>query len=146
LPPLKQIKDGIQFHNVQCKEDLVLVQRGNTEKSACVTLFTKIEMIIRGWADDDRLLLGCVGERVQKCYPADPHEYRIGLYHYYFGSDDSLPTSRDLNISKLHTYNACGEKPTICYGEFDNGTDVRIQCDYPIHGCLVPFDKNKFQD
>ncbi len=102
-------------------------------------------MIIHGWANDDRLLLGCIGERAQKCYPENIQEYRQALYHYYFQSEDSLPTSQDLKLSKLRTYNACGHTP-VCIGEADNGTKIRVQCDYPIHGCLVQFDKNKFQD
>src|SRR3990172_4833018 len=85
--PLKQIKAGIKFHNVECNEGLVLVQRGNTERSACVKLDTKIELTVRGWAYDDRVILGCIGERVQKCYPEDKEEYRKALQHYYYGID-----------------------------------------------------------
>jgi len=87
LAPLKQFKSGIKFHNVECNDGLVLAQRGNSERSACVTLDTKIELTIRGWADDDRLLLGCIGERVQKCYPEDKDEYRKKLKNYYYGSE-----------------------------------------------------------
>jgi len=86
--PLKQIKSGIKFHNIECNEGLVLAKRGNSERSACVTLETKIELTIRGWADDDRLMLGCTGERVQKCYPEDKDEYRKKLQNYYYGFNE----------------------------------------------------------
>ena len=55
-----------------------------------------------------------------------------------------LPSHEDLNISQLRVENFCTEKPWICYGTFDNGTEIRIACDFPMHGCLVPFDKDNF--
>ncbi len=144
LPPLKQIKSGIKFHNVECKEGLELVYKKADNTSACVTLTTEIELVIRGWAEDNRVLLGCTGERLSKCYPDNTQEYRRALYDYYFGSDEGLPTYKDLDISKMRTINACTSKPTICYGELENGTQVRISCDYPIHGCGVrSFDNYK---
>lgn len=85
VTPLKQIKSGIKYHNVECKDDLKLVYKQGAEKSACVTLDAKIELTVRGWAHDDRILLGCTGERVQKCYPEDKEEYRKALQHYYYG-------------------------------------------------------------
>lgn len=133
--PLKQIQSGIKFHNVECKEEFKLVYKKANEMSACVSLPTAIELVVRGWGEDNRILLGCTGERISKCYPEDPQEYRKKLYEHYFGSDEDLPSFKDLNISKLHILNACNYKPTICYGEFENGTQTRISCDYPIHGC-----------
>ncbi len=53
-----------------------------------------------------------------------------------------LPSHKDLNISQMRVENACTEKPWICYGTFDNGTEIRIACDFPLHGCMIPFDKN----
>lgn len=87
LSPLQQIKSGIQFHNVKCNDGLVLAQRGSHEKSACVKLDTKIELTIRGWADDDRLLLGCTIDRIKICYPEDQAEYRKALQKYYYGNN-----------------------------------------------------------
>ena len=103
LAPLKQFKSGIKFHNVECNEGLVLAQRGNSERSACVTLDTKIELTIRGWADDDRLLLGCIGERVQKCYPEDKEEYRKKLQRYYYGFNEEPDSEINVSCMKLET-------------------------------------------
>lgn len=137
LSPLEQIHSGVKFHNVECNNELILIYKKANDLSACVSQTTAIELVVRGWAHDNRILLGCTGERQSKCYPEDPREYRISLYEYYFGSDEGLPTSKDLNISKMNTINACNGKPTICFGQLENGTKVRISCDYPIHGCGV---------
>jgi plastocyanin len=83
-PPLKQIKSGIKFHNVECNDGLVLAKRGNSERSACVKLDTKIELTVRGWADDDRAIIGCRGDMAQKCFPEDKEEYRKALRYYYY--------------------------------------------------------------
>lgn len=145
LPPLKQIKDGIQFHNVKCNADLELVYRNDHKTSACVILTTKIELMVRGWADDMRVITGCFGERYDMCYPSDKNEYRKALYGYYFGDDNDLPSSSTFEFTRLHSINGCNEKPQICLGEFDNGTKIRVACDYPIHSCLVPFDRNNYK-
>ena len=83
--PLKQIKSGIKYHNVQCNEGLELVYKKGDNTSACVALETKIELTVRGWAEDSRILLGCIGERVNLCYPEDKDEYRKSLERYYYG-------------------------------------------------------------
>lgn len=145
--PLQQIMSGVTFHNVQCKEELELAYKKADDTSACVTLKTKIELVVRGWAEDNRLLLGCTGERVKKCYPDDPFEYRKALYTYYFGSEENLPPSNAFDFASLHTTNACTVKPWICYGEFENGTKLRVSCDYPIHSCgPVLFDKKYYKE
>ena len=137
MSPFKQIKNGINPVDITCKEGLELVYKKVDDTSACVTLTTEIELVIRGWAVDHRLLLGCIGEHVSKCYPDDPQEYRQALYKYYFGSEEGLPSSDAFDFDVLRTLNACTDKPWICYGEFDNGTKMRISCDYPLHGCGV---------
>ena len=137
LPPLKQMQSGIKFHNVECKEDLQLVYKKTSDTSACVTLFTKIELVLRRWATDSRILLGCTGDRIQKCYPNDHVKYRNNLYDYYFGDEKDLQASDAFDFASLHTHNACTDKPWICYGKFENGTQMRISCDYPLHGCGV---------
>jgi hypothetical protein len=55
-----------------------------------------------------------------------------------------LPSHKDLNISKMRVENACTEKPWICYGIFENGTEIRIACDFPMHGCMKSFDKGNY--
>jgi len=85
VSPLKQMQSGIEFHNVKCSEGLQLVYKKTDDTSACVTLFTKIELVVRGWATDSRVMLGCTGDRIQKCYPEDPTLHRNDLYEYYFG-------------------------------------------------------------
>lgn len=134
-PPLKQIKSGIKFHNVECKNGLELVYKKADDTSACVAQTTEIELVIRGWAEDNRILLGCTGERLSKCYPDDPQEYRRVLYKYYFGPEEGLPSSGAFDFKVIHTTNACTDKPLICYGEFENGTKIRVSCDYHLHGC-----------
>ena len=85
--PLKQMQSGVKFHNVECKEGLQLVYKKTDDTSACVTIFTEIELVVRGWATDNRVMLGCMGDRVQICYPEDPSQYRNDLYEYYFGDE-----------------------------------------------------------
>lgn len=82
-PPLKQIKAGTQPHNVVCGFGLELAQKKGDRMSACVKLETKIELTVRGWAQDDRVMLGCIGERVNLCYPKDTEVYRNELKKYY---------------------------------------------------------------
>ncbi len=48
LPPLKQFKEGINFKDIKCKEDLVLIQKID-KVPACVTMKTKQILIERGW-------------------------------------------------------------------------------------------------
>jgi len=47
-PPLKQFKEGINFKDIKCKQDLVLIQKID-KIPACVTLKTKQILIERGW-------------------------------------------------------------------------------------------------
>lgn len=82
-PPLKQIKAGTQPHNVVCDSGLELAQKNGDRMSVCVKLETKIELTVRGWAQDDRVMLGCIGERVSLCYPKDTEVYRNELKKYY---------------------------------------------------------------
>jgi hypothetical protein len=48
LSPLKQFKDGINFKDIKCKQDLVLIQKLD-KLPACVTPKTKQILIERGW-------------------------------------------------------------------------------------------------
>lgn len=47
--PLKQFKSGSSFNEIQCKENLVLIQKYDNSP-ACVMPQTKIKLIERGWA------------------------------------------------------------------------------------------------
>ncbi|HWP52456.1 MAG TPA: hypothetical protein VNK07_00180 [Candidatus Binatia bacterium] len=143
VPPLKQFKSGVPINEIKCKEGLELVYKKADDTSACVKTNTMIELVVRGWAEDNRVILGCTGDRVEKCYPSDAKEYRKVLYEYYFGKNADLPSG---NFTKLQTINACTEHQ-ICLGEFDNGTKIRVSCDYPVHGCgVVPFDELAMPD
>ena len=52
----------------------------------------------------------------------------------------NLPSSDDYDFQKMHMHNACTEH-SFCSGVFENGTQIMIQCDFPIHGCdPVSFD------
>lgn len=146
-PPLKQIKSGVKFHNVECRDELKLVYKKTDDTSACVKTTSMIELVIRGWAEDTRVLLGCLGDRIEKCYPDDPTEYRKALYDYYFGSDDNLPPSDAFDFTRLHSINVCNDKPSVCMGEFDNGTEIRIACDYHVHSCgVISFDNTTYEN
>ncbi len=46
--PLKQVQSGIQFNEIQCKQNLVLIQKYEGSP-ACVTEPTKTKLIERGW-------------------------------------------------------------------------------------------------
>ncbi len=114
--PLFQFRGGASVNDVRCDSDFVLVVK-HSGSPACVTLDTKIELIIRGWTQDDRLLLGCIGDRVQKCYPQDKAEYQKLLHKYYYGNGSAIVIPRSdlflqqpLKIEGLNeTYNV-GEK------------------------------------
>jgi hypothetical protein len=133
LPPLKQIKEGIQPHNVKCKIDLELAQKKGGETSACVKLSTKIELTVRGWADDDRVILGCTNERIHLCYPEDKYEYRQLLQKYYYDHE-----IQSIDQSPLHL-KIVGEK------QVRRGTTHTIEVhvlrgDTPIEGARVFID------
>ncbi len=49
-PPLEQFQSGIPFDEIQCKENLVLVQKYDGTP-ACVTESTKHKLVERGWTD-----------------------------------------------------------------------------------------------
>ena len=54
--PLKQLKSGIPVEEVQCKQDLVLIQKYDG-MSACVTPETREKLIERGWTKDNNSML-----------------------------------------------------------------------------------------
>lgn len=49
--------------------------------------------------------------------------------------ESNLPSSGDYDFKTIHMNNACTEKPSFCFGVFENGTQIMTQCDFPIHGC-----------
>jgi hypothetical protein len=48
MSPLKQIQLGIPLNEIQCKENLVLIQKYD-DSPACVTPETKIQLVEHGW-------------------------------------------------------------------------------------------------
>lgn len=50
IDPLKQIQSGITFNEIQCKENLILIQKYDGSP-ACVTESTKQKLIERGWTE-----------------------------------------------------------------------------------------------
>ena len=60
-----QLTSGTSFENLQCMNDLVLIQRHN-ESPACVTPETKTKLIDRGWIEES-VCHGC-GERFFENY------------------------------------------------------------------------------
>ena len=63
LSPLKQIQSGISFDEIQCKQNLVLIQKYDGSP-ACVTEQTKQKLVKRGWTKDGSAFLkintGCM--------------------------------------------------------------------------------------
>lgn len=51
MPPLKQLKSGIVIDEIECRQDLVLIQKNNG-LPACVSTMTKEKLIQRKWAVD----------------------------------------------------------------------------------------------
>ena len=49
ISPLKQLKYGVSTDEIQCKDNLVLIQRYD-DSPACVTESTKQELAERGWS------------------------------------------------------------------------------------------------
>jgi hypothetical protein len=143
--PLKQMQLGIKFHKVECNDGLVLAKRGNSERSACVTPDTKIELTIRGWADDDRILLGCTGERVQKCYPEDKEEYRKKLQKYYYGFNEEPDSKIDVACMPMEA-----SKSTATFFKIPSylPEDYSFKCSFsgtPYESYLI-FDNKKVPD
>ena len=55
--------------------------------------------------------------------------------------ESRLPSSDDYDFQRRHMHNVCTEERSFCFGVFENGTQIMIQCDFPIHGCgPVSFD------
>lgn len=50
LSPLKQFQSGIAIKDIKCANDLVLIQKLNSNQPACVKPETKTKLIERGWA------------------------------------------------------------------------------------------------
>lgn len=50
FPPLKQIQSGVPVDEIQCKENLILLQKYDGSP-ACVTESTKEKLVERGWAN-----------------------------------------------------------------------------------------------
>lgn len=50
LPPLKQIKNGILPHDIECKKELMLIFKSSDGSPSCVKLKTVEKLIERGWA------------------------------------------------------------------------------------------------
>ncbi len=55
LPPLVQSEFGVNLKEIQCKQNLVLIQKYD-DSPACVTESTKLKLIERGWTKDDSVL------------------------------------------------------------------------------------------
>ncbi|MCV0367672.1 MAG: cupredoxin domain-containing protein [Nitrosopumilus sp.] len=49
--------------------------------------------------------------------------------------EKNLPSSKNYDFQRMHMSNACTEEHSFCSGVFENGTQIMIQCDFPIHGC-----------
>ena len=56
IPPLKQLRLGVDLKSVQCKDDLVLILKSDNHP-ACVKPETKIKLIERGWAIQTELAI-----------------------------------------------------------------------------------------
>jgi len=73
LSPLKQIQSGISIDEIQCKENLILLQKYDSSP-ACVTESTKLKLIERGWAKTNSIQ---VRNPVSIPIPPDPMHITI---------------------------------------------------------------------
>lgn len=65
MSPLKQFKSGIATDEIQCKDDLVLVQKYD-QSPACVRPETKTKLIERGWAEPVKLSNTLLGKTLDE--------------------------------------------------------------------------------
>jgi len=70
-------------------------------------------------------------------YHGTPHPWISGAVIVLSGNYDEskLPSSDYHDFQKMRMHNACTEEHSFCFGVFENGTQIMIQCDFPIHGC-----------
>ena len=76
-------------------------------------------------------------------YRGTPHPWISGAVIVLSADYDKskLSSSDDYDFQRMHMHNACTEENSFCFGVFENGTQIMIQCDFPIHGCgPVSFD------
>ena len=52
VPPLKQFRDGIVMHNIDCRENFVLIVKSEDGSPACVKSDTAQTLVKRGWAKE----------------------------------------------------------------------------------------------
>lgn len=114
--PLQQFKSGISVNQIKCNEGLVLLLHPIIETPACVKAKTEQKLVQRGWY-----------------YPVPLGWPTGGILEY----EKTLPTYSELDVTRISFENCCAEN-MICYGNFDNGTTVRISCDgIVLHSCDV---------
>ncbi len=75
--PLKQTQSGISFNEIQCKQNLVLIQKYDGSP-ACVTESTKTKLIERGWTDTSNFQ---IRTPVSMPVPSDPMSITINGSH-----------------------------------------------------------------
>lgn len=75
--PHKQLTEGFPFNEVQCKQNLVLLQKYDGSP-ACVTESTKMKLIERGWTDTSNFQ---IRTPVSMPVPSDPMSITINGSH-----------------------------------------------------------------
>ena len=111
--PLKQFNSGIPFEEIQCKENLALIQK-NDGSPACVTEATKQKLIERGWTilnqtTNDLLLnhFSNLSEVVAFYEVYEDAEFLLNEDHisYFSGSDDGYFARLNLFFDENYSIN-----------------------------------------
>ncbi|MBI3254509.1 MAG: hypothetical protein HYZ55_01130, partial [Nitrosarchaeum sp.] len=84
------VRNLVGIH-LECKEGFLYIVKVNEEipKNYCVKPTTKVELILRGWAVDDRENWSGRSADTSHLYPADKAEYRKLLESYYLKELDN---------------------------------------------------------
>ena len=105
--PLKQFKSGVQFNQVKCKDNLVLIQKYDGSP-ACVKPETKKKLVERGWVqnssnEEDMFPSTSENQLIQSQFRYKIDEEHEGPYNYvvFSYSEDSGQTfSKPVRMSK----------------------------------------------
>ncbi|MEX0862287.1 hypothetical protein [Nitrosopumilus sp.] len=122
LSPLKQFNAGVPFDEIQCKDELTLIQKYDGSPT-CVTEQTKQKLIERGWAKENKTIL--------------TFDYIIKKDDVTFGSQYQISGG----IVDAITYNKNSNSLIIALSESDKGyIQIIIQTGILHQHRQLPFD------
>ncbi|MDH3341163.1 MAG: BPTI/Kunitz domain-containing protein [Nitrosopumilus sp.] len=95
--PSKQLKFGINYYDILCKQGLELVIKSSDSSPACVHPETKAKLFERGWTDDANIS----GESSRHCYlKPETGLCKAAIEKYYF--------DWETNSCRSFTWGGCG--------------------------------------